>query len=420
MNTQNMIKKTFIFIFSLLSLSLNGKISQTNIDQQNNGVNNIVEAAQAKTPAPESTTFTSIIIAAINAYKPKAKLHALFDIPSNIKDKISSYFENHEVNQEARAILESYVPKEMPVKIPRYEGKVTQEEIYELFQDVIFEIEVPISIIQGTIKKQLKIWDDQLTEQSDPDCATDEIKEIESKIKSAEYVLANIKRIEFGLRFQKWLSNGKKSTLKSWVLMLPVYNKFNEHLEIAYRALKTQQEDPEDDLSGEEVLDMVFEHFSTFLKSQTSDTETDSQHFTKEIIEDIIEASKKTHALYENAFKGISESGPEKEAHITDLVLLLEELFKEGDSFGQHIESGFNAEIKQLERKVKRSQASEEDAANLAKLKTSINAIKINKIVSNIIDFILSSKTTPCIMIKKALSYEEEDSLAMRLAKRFI
>lgn len=368
----------------------------------------------------KESTVSKVLAAALSAYNSKATRHDIFKLIPIIRGIIKNNpnISEAEAQQKTREFIEKYMPKEGISSDIQNSESVSKEAVHELVHDVIFEVEIPLSMVQGAIEKQLSIWKSikSINSQKNlqwllPDLTI-------RKIQTAEYVLANLKRINFSLRTIKWLTDDKvNSSAKKLVKKISTFNQFAQQLESCYKSLRSMQSDPEEELTGEEVLSIIQSKMSKTTVHQSN--ESDDEHLAKEILHHVTDAITKTSVLYEYAISGISDNNEkDKESKITELIFLLAEVFKEIETFGQHIESGISQLIKNLEKEIKRSKPSEEEKANLSNLKLLLNIIKAQKYAGRVIDFILNSKSTLCIMIKKALHYNEEDSLAMRLAKK--
>lgn len=368
----------------------------------------------------KESTVSTVLAEALSAYNSKATRHDIFKLMPIIKGIIKSNpnVSEDEAQQKTRAFIEKYMPKDSISSDAQSFEPVSKETVNELVHDVIFEVEIPLSMVQGAIEKQLSIWKTIKSINSQKDLQWLLADLTIKKIQAAEYVLANLKRINFSLRTLKWLTDdGLNSPAKRLVKKISTFNQFEEQLENCYKSLRSMQSNPDEELTGEEVLSILKSKMSQTTVHQSN--ESDDEHLAKEILHHVTDATAKTSALYEYALSGIGDNNEkEKEAKLTELIFLLAEVFKEIETFGKHIESGIAQLIKNLEKETKRSKPSEEEKANLSNLKLLLNIMKTQKFAGSVIDFILNSKSTLCIMIKKALHYDEEDSLAMRLAKK--
>lgn len=360
----------------------------------------------------DDVSIKSILISAVNAYISKAKKHEIFKIKPEIYEKIKLLCPDElEAHKKLKDIIRGYVVPKEEVQIPMYTGELPQEDIDAFADDIGFELEVPLSIVQSSIEEQLQKW-------KESDCA----ENYKNKIEASEYVLKYLQRIDFNIRLSRWFHGNKQSKIKDWIKMLPSYKAYNQNLEKTYRILKHLKDDPEEEVTGEEVVELLSKGISeaTTKVINNSTEESEDEKLAKEIIEHINKAVANTHELYSYAISGITEKSEcEKEAKLTELVFLLEELFQEIGAFQKHLESGLKEMVKKLDDEYKATGNDEAKEATDS-LNQVLNAFKTSKIASTIADFILESQTTAAILIRKGLGYKETDSLMMRLAKKFV
>ena len=364
------------------------------------------------TNTASETSLIKILAAAIIRHTPQAGQPAL-QIGRLIHKKIQSNNDDAlEAHKQARQLVEKFLPQpDFSFDSNFFEGTISKEELNEFKQELIFELQIPLSIIKGAIEKQLELW-------NKIECPTEKIT---ANISSAKYVLNNLNKIDFALRISKWLSENPKNFLRDWIRNTQQYKNTDVALEQFYVNL---QDELGEVPTGEMALDKIASYFKLnnsipmqFQDNNISPEEAANQQLILEIIDDVQNAMTTTKELYMYAFDGITDNSEKKEAKITSLIILLSELFNEIETFSDLMERGLKEQIKGLEIKIKRSPNS---SANLAQIKELLNAIKTQKFITRGIDWALSSKTTLFTTLRKHLEYEEEDTLLMKLINKII